>query len=143
MLLLKSTINPLNVSSTEFLGIIRTDKLSWNLYIDHICKKARKTIGFFHKSFHSAPINTRCTLYLALTALSLKMPQNTWHLLNKKLINRIESTKKFACRVIPQQWKLSHDEFLQESHLFKIFHGLCSSPNPYRPHIRPCLYCVV
>ena len=68
--------------------------------------------------------------------------------------HRIESTQRFACRVILQQWKLSHDELLQESdlptlvkrrdvatlcHLFKIFHGLCSSPNPYRPHPHPSL----
>ena len=61
---------------------------------------------------------------------------------------------RFACCVILQQWKLSHDELLQESglptlakrcdvatlcHLFKFFHGLCSSPNLYKPHPRPSL----
>ena len=49
------------VSSAKFLGIILSDKVSWDLYVDHICKKARKTIGFIHRSFHSAPINTRRT----------------------------------------------------------------------------------
>ena len=142
------------VSSAKFLGIILSDKLSWDLYVDHICKKARKTIGFIHRSFHSAPINTRRMLYLALVRPILEYASTTWHPLNIKLTNRIESTQRFACRVILQQWKLSHDELLQESdlptlakrrdvvtlcHLFKIFHGLCSSPNPYRPHPRPSL----
>ena len=142
------------VSSAKFLGIILSDKLSWDLYVDHICKKARKTIGFIHRSFHSAPINTRRTLYLALVRPILEYASTTWHPLNIKLTNRIESTQRFACRVILQQWKLSHDELLQESdlptlvkrrdvatlcHLFKIFHGLCSSPNPYRPHPRTSL----
>ena len=128
--------------------------LSWDLYVDHIYKKARKTIGFIHRSFHSAPINTRRTLYLALVRPILEYASTTWHPLNIKLTNRIESTQRLACRVILQQWKLSHDELLQESdlptlvkrrdvatlcHLFKIFHGLCSSPNPYRPHPRPSL----
>ena len=117
-------------------------------------KKARKIIGFIHRSFHSAPINTRRTLHLALVRPILEYASTTWHPLNIKLTNRIESTQRFACRVILQQWKLSHDELLQESdlptlvkrrdvatlcHLFKIFHGLCSSPNPYRPHPRTSL----
>ena len=142
------------MSSAKFLGIILSDKLSWDLYVDHICKKARKTIGFIHRSFHSAPINTRRTLHLALVRPILEYASTTWHPLNIKLTNRIESTQRFACRVILQQWKLSHDELLQESdlptlakrrdvatlcHLFKIFHGLCSSSNPYRPHPRPSL----
>ena len=83
---------------------------------------------------------------------SVARTSTTWHPLNIKLTNRIESMQRFACRVILQQWKLSHDELLQESdlpakrcdvatlcHLFKIFHGLCSSPNPYSPHPRPSL----
>ena len=142
------------VSSAKFLGIILSDKLSWNLYVDHICKKARKTTGFINRSFHSAPINTRRTLYLALVRPILEYASTTWHPLNIKLTNRIESSQRFACRVILQQWKLSHNELLQESdlptlakrrdvatlcHLFKIFHGLCSSPNLYRLHPRPSL----
>ena len=142
------------VSSAKFLGVILTDKLSWDLYVDHICKKARKTIGFIHRSFPSAPINTRRTLYLALVRPILDYAFTTWHPLNIKLNYRIESTQRFACRVILQQWKLSHDDLLQESdlptlvkrrdvatlcHLFKIFHDLCSSPNHHRPHPRPSL----
>ena len=84
----------------------------------------------------------------------LEYASTTWHLLYMKLTNRIESTQRFACRDILQQWKLSHDGFLQESdlptlakhrdvatlcHLFKIFPGLCSSVIPYRPHPRPSL----
>jgi len=142
------------VSSAKFLGILLTDKLSWNLHIDLICKKARKILGFIHRSFNSAPINTRRILYLGLVRPILEYGCTTWHPLNKSLTNRIESTQRFACRVILQQWKLSHDELLQESdlptfsyrrdiatlcHLYKIFHSLCSSPNPFRPHPRPNL----
>lgn len=142
------------VSSAKFLGFFLTDKLSWNLHVDLICKKARKTIGFIHRSFCSAPINTRRSLYLALVRPILEYGCTTWHPLNKTLTNRLESTQRFACRVILQQWNLSHEELLLESnlpslsgrrdvatlcHLFKIFHGLCSSPNPFRPHPRPNL----
>ena len=42
------------VSSTKFLGIWITQNLSWNLQVDHICKKARRPIGFIHRAFHSA-----------------------------------------------------------------------------------------
>ena len=124
-------------------------QLSWHLYIDHICKKAHK----IHRSFHSAPINTRRTLYLTLVRPILEYASTTWHPLNIKLTNRIESMQRFACRVILQQWKLSHDELCQKlelltlskhrdvatHHLLKIFQGLCSSLNPYRPHAHPSL----
>ena len=100
------------------------------------------------------PPSTPVARYLALVRPILEYASTTWHPLNIKLTNRIESTQRFACRVILQQWKLSHEELLQESdlptlvkrrdvatlcHLFKIFHGLCSSPNPYRPHPRTSL----
>ena len=128
------TVNPI---------LFETD---WDLYVDHICEKVYKTIGFILRSFHSAPINTRRTLYLPLVRSILEYASTTWHPLNIKLTDRIDSMQRFACRVILHQWKLSHNELLQESdlptlakrpdvatlcHLFKIFHGLCSSPNPY------------
>lgn len=142
------------VSSAKFLGIWITDRLSWNLHIENICSKARKTIGFLHRSFQSAPISTRRTLYLALVRPILEYGSTTWHPLNKSLTNRLESTQRFACRVILQSWNLSHDDLLLDTnlpllskrrdiatlcHMYKILHNLCSSPNPYTPHPRTSL----
>ena len=52
-----------HVSTAKFLGVCLTNKLSWNIHVDTICKKARKIIGFIHRSFHSSPVNIRLTLY--------------------------------------------------------------------------------
>ena len=142
------------VPSAKFLGIWITQNLSWNLQVDHICKKARRTIGFIHRAFHSAPVSTRRILYLALVRPILEYGSTTWHPLNKTLANRLESCQRFACRVILQSWKASHDDLLLKTdlpllskrrdiatlcHLFKIVHDLCSSPNPFKPHPRPNL----
>ena len=142
------------VPSAKFLGIWITQNLSWNLQVDHICKKARRTIGFIHRAFHSAPVSTRRILYLALVRPILEYGSTTWHPLNKTLTNRLESCQRFACRVILQSWKASHDDLLLKTdlpllskrrdiatlcHLFKIVHDLCSSPNPFKPHPRPNL----
>ena len=54
------------VSSAKLLGILISDSLSWSLYIDHICKKARRIIGFIRRAFSSAPICTRRILYLVI-----------------------------------------------------------------------------
>ena len=54
------------VSSAKFLGIWITQNLSWNLQVDHICKTARRTIGFIHRAFYSAQVSTHHSLYLAL-----------------------------------------------------------------------------
>ena len=154
---LNLTLNGLpieRVSSAKFLGVWLSDKLSWNLHIDHICKKARKIIGFIHRSFQSAPFSIRRSLYLALVRPILEYGCTTWHPLNISLTNRLESTQRFACRVILQSWNLSHEDLISDSdlpllskrrdvasmcHLFKIFANLCSSPNPFLPHPRPGL----
>ena len=142
------------VSCVKFLGIWISSNLSWNDQIDHICKKARKTIGYLHRSFHSAPPQTRRSLYLALVRPILEYGCTTYHPLNSKLTNRLEATQRFACRVILQDWKLTHDDLLLKAdlpllskrrdfatlcQLFKIVYKLCSSPNPYNPHPRPGL----
>ena len=54
------------VSCVKFLGIWISCNLSWNDQIDRMCKKARKTIGYLHRSFYSAPPQTSRSLYLAL-----------------------------------------------------------------------------
>ena len=142
------------VHSAKFLGVWLTDKLSWNLHVDTICKKSRKIIGFIHRSFQSAPSNIRRILYLALVRPILEYGSATFHPLNSTLTKRLEGTQRFACRVILQSWNLSHEDLLQDSnlpplnkrrdiaslcHLYKIFSNLCSSPNPFRPHPKPDL----
>ena len=142
------------VSSAKFLGIWITQNLSWNLQVDHICKKARKTIGFIHRAFNSTLFSTRRILYLALVRPILEYGSTTWHPLNKSLTNHLESYQRFACRVVLQSWKPTHEDILFKSglpllskrrdiatlcHVFKIVHGLCSSPNPFKPHPRPNL----
>ena len=136
------------------LGYGSLKNLSWNLQVDHICKRARRTIGFIHLAFHSAPVSTGRILYLALVWPILEYGSTTWHSLNKSLTNRLESCQRFACRVVLQSWKASHEDLLSKSdlpllskrrdiatlcHLFKIVHDLCSSPNPFKPHPRPNL----
>ena len=88
------------VSSAKFLGILISGSLSWSLYIDHICKKARRTIGFIHRAFSSAPICTCRILYLAIVRLILEYGSVTWHPLNTTLTNRLEACQRFTARVI-------------------------------------------
>ena len=83
--------------------------------------KARKgwTISYLHRhrSSHSAPPQTRRSLYLALNRPILEYGCTTYHSLNSKLINRLEATQRFACRVILQDWKLTHDDHLLKADL--------------------------
>ena len=85
-------------------------------------------------------------------------PSNPWiwlpHLPPTKLTNCLEGTQHFACRVILQDWKQTHDNLLLKAdlpllskcrdfatlcQLFKIVCKLCSSPNPNNPHPHPGL----
>ena len=93
---------PIEVSSAKFLEIWASSNLSGNLQVGHICTKARRTIGYIHRAFHSAPIITSRILYLELVCLILEHGSFTWHSLNKSLTNRLESCQRFACRVVLQ-----------------------------------------
>ena len=81
------------------------------------CKKARRTIGYIHRAFLSAPIITRRILYLALVCPILEYGSITWQPLNKSLTNRLESCQRFACGVFLQQWNDSHEDLVLESDL--------------------------
>ena len=85
------------VSSAKFLWIWISSNISWNLQVDHTCKKASRTIGYIHRAFHSAPIITPRILYLALVRPILEYGSITWHPLNKSLTNQLESCKRFTC----------------------------------------------
>ena len=142
------------VSFVKFLGIHISSNLSWNIHVDYICKKARKTIGFIHRAFNNSSPSTRRILYLTLVRPLIEYGSIAFHPLNISLTNRLESTQRFAARVILQSWNLSHEDLLRDSdlpllskrrdlaglcHLFKILNHLCSSPNPFKPHPRPNL----
>ena len=130
------------------------DSCFCNLHPACVFQMAVEGIGYLHRSFHSAPPQTRHSLYLALVRPILEYGCTTYHPLNSKLTNRLEATQRFACRVILQDWKLTHDDLLLKAdlpllskrrdfatlcQLFKIVYKLCSSPNPYNPHPRPGL----
>ncbi len=51
------------VSSVKFLGIWISANLTWNVHVDHICKKARKIIGFLHRSFQNAPLSIHRSIH--------------------------------------------------------------------------------
>ncbi len=105
------------VCSVKFLGIWISANLTWNVQVDHICKKARKIIGFLHRSFQNARLSIRRSLYITLVRPILDYGSITYQPLNQTLTNRIESTQRFALRVILQSWSLSHDELLSKADL--------------------------
>ena len=139
------------VNDITFLGIHISAKLSWNIHIDVICKKARRINGLIHRNFHLAPEHFRHTLYISLVRPILEYSCATWHSLNKTLTNRLESVQRFTCQVILHSWNLEHDDLLSRTSLptlearrecstvvqvFQILDGLSSAPNIFNPHTR-------
>ena len=84
------------VNDITFLGIRISAKLSWNIHIDVICKKACRTISLIHRNFHLAPGHLRHTLYITLVHPILEYSYATWHYLNKTLTNHLESVQRFT-----------------------------------------------
>ena len=82
------------VNDITFIGIRISVKLSWNIHIDVICKKARRIIGLIHRNFHLAPEHLRHILYINLVCPILEYSCATLHPLNKTLTNRSESVQR-------------------------------------------------
>ena len=105
------------VTSITFLGIHISSKLSWNIHIDTICKKARKIIGLIHRNFHLASQNLRRAFYISLVRPILEYGSSVWHPLTKTLTNRLEAVQRFACRVILQSGNLELDALFTQTNI--------------------------
>ena len=151
ILLLLSKISPLNVCLLQ--NFLLTNSLGIFMMITFAKRPVRPLASYTGPSILHP--NTCRKLYLAVVRHTLEYSFTTLHKLNIKstntISNRTESMQRFSCPVIRQQWKFSHDELLREAdlptlakwrdvatlcYLFKIFHGLCSSPNP-KPLLNP------
>ena len=66
-----------SVSSNPYLGILFSDHLTWNQYINNITKKANSTLGFIQRNLRRCPTACKKTAYLALVSPPPLIPSRT------------------------------------------------------------------
>ena len=133
------------VPSAKFLGIRVSSNLSWNLQVDHICKKARRTIGYIHSHHSSHSLSGAFAPFWNMVALPGTLWTNPW----PTGLNQVRDSpavlscsrgmilmKIFSSDLIDLTLLSKRRDIAKLCHLHKIVHNLCSSSNPYKPHPR-------
>ena len=80
--------------SVKFLGVILTPKLQWNLYINHILTKVRKSLNFLKVVIHQSwGQNTKILLYLSTALIRSKITygQEVYFSAPNHLLKKLES----------------------------------------------------
>ena len=67
-----------SVSSNPYLGILFSDRLTWNQHINNITKKANSTLGFIWRNLRRCPTACKKTAYLALVRPLLEYGAIIW-----------------------------------------------------------------
>ena len=88
------------VRQYRYLGVLVTERLSWNYHISNICMKARKLIGMLYRQFYMwADKSTLKTIYLTSIWPHLEYACQLWDPQTASHIQSLESVQKFACKV--------------------------------------------
>ena len=91
-----------SVSSNPYLGILFSDRLTWN---QHITKKANSTLGFIRRNLRRCPTACKKTAYLALVRPLLEYGAIIWDSYQKQDISKMERIQHNAVRFIARDYK--------------------------------------
>ena len=94
-----------SVSSNPYLGILFSDRLTWNQHINNIIKKANSTLGFIRRNLRRCPTACKKTAYLALVRPLLEYGAIIWDPYQKQDISKMERIQRNAVRFIARDYK--------------------------------------
>ena len=83
------------------LGLVTSNKLSWNAHVDKICSKANKILGLIKRTCKGLKdVNTLRTLYCALVRSHLEYCTIVWSPHTARNINKLERIQRRASKFI-------------------------------------------
>ena len=95
-----------SVSSNPYLGILFSDRLTWNQHINnYITKKAISTLGFIRRNLGRCPTTCKKTAYLAPVHPLLEYWAIIWDPYQKQDISKMERIQRNAVRFIARDYK--------------------------------------
>ena len=133
------------VEQFKYLGVMLCQNLSWSPHISAICAKARKILGLLCRRLYNHSWDDCIKqLYLSLVRPHLDYAAQVWDPYLKKDVQLLESTQKFALKLVSHNWSTSYQELLslcdlptlsnRRLHLkltqvYKIIYRLCYFPD--------------
>ena len=103
---------PLNtVLEHDYLGVCLHHKLSWRpYYVDCMCNKASRLLGFLKRNLYSSPAHIKEYLYKQLLLPSIEYCLAIWDPYHQTDIKKIEMVQHHAVRfVLNKSWHKSHN----------------------------------
>ena len=100
----------------KYLGLLLSSDLSWTKHIEGICTKAKKILGLlYHRFYQYADQETLLQLYVSIVWPHLEYAAPVWDPHVKKYQDLLESTQKFARKMIlTKNWDKGYDELLYD-----------------------------
>ena len=106
------------VSRSKYLGLLLTSDLSWSKHIEGICTKTKKILGLIYRRFYQhANQETLLQLYISIVRPHMEYAAQVWDPHLKKDQDLLESTQKFACKMITKHWDKGYNELLYMTNL--------------------------
>ena len=121
----------------KYLGLLFTSNLSWSRHIEWVCTKAKKILGLLYRRFYQhADQPTLRQLYISIVRPHMEYAAPVWDPHLRKDQDLLESTQKFACKLMTKTWDRGYDELLNMTNL--------PSLADKRLYLKPCsLYKIV
>ena len=94
-----------SVSSSPYLGILFSNRLTWNQHINNITKKANSTLGFIRRNLRRCPTACKKTAYLAPVRPILEYGAIIWDPYQKQDISKMERIQSNAVSFIARDYK--------------------------------------
>ena len=85
----------------------RQDQLSWHTHIASTCARAKKLLGFLHRTFRLAGTPCFNHLFNVLVLPVLDYSSSIWDPPQKCYVTALERTLNFAARVVSGDWLIS------------------------------------
>lgn len=89
-----------SVSDHPYLGVHRSNDLSWNIHIAKICKKATNQLNFIKRNVSKCTSEVKSLAYSTLVRPHLEYASTVWDPHTKKNITEIESVQRRAARFV-------------------------------------------
>ena len=106
------------VPTFKYLGLLFTSDLSWSRHVKGVCTKAKKILGLLYRRFYQhADQQTLHQLYISIVRPHMEYAAPVWDPHLRKDQDLLESTQKFACKMMTKKWDRGYDELLNMTNL--------------------------
>lgn len=94
-----------HVDQAKYLGLIISNKLSWNQHTDTVTKKANSTLAFLRRNISAFPVKAKEKAYMTYVKPSLEYAASIWDPHIQRNINAVERVQRRAARFVQNQYQ--------------------------------------